>query len=1239
MAKGARKKTKWVSLSLASATATTNPPTENETDEKFKSSRGRKSYTAVVSENSARSYIAAHPSDFGYTASKDDTHHTDVSSEDRSQNQSEGGSSTPYSSGHSTYSHRAHTRYSKSSHNYYHSSGKSYHGNHYGSNSYHRSSSYSTQYTADAKNEQNEPVSINEDEYTKITTPRQDVLFKKGYLSRPKRHTTATSTMSDNGAASVNGTTDGSDTATGSGSVSTAESVTSDTTYLTEGQFMEYPTPYPYFGYFDQSGVLVMNGFAVDNNGFSYMNGGQTYIYPPNYHCSATLDTGGQVDVEQVNDVSTPIDASEVPQATDSDNSPIPVTGADLTENVEQQLVDAGIGYYEASSQQGDGAFSVPNEAEIEQPDGEKEVTFDSLDPNVALQTVLPPYGNGYDYAQFYNAYYYPGCVMAPFPVLEDAVYYEQLGVLSEEEYAKQFSFKKRKKWYRSWEEYPTELHEPGNSTDDYSSADCRNQEATSFSTAETPVHVTTPESYLEMQQSSKQPVVVPDATCTTTQPSDSSVQPQTQKSEKSEVRSHPSNPSNPVPRKQPKAAQSHPQKSRKRDLIESTLAFAEQNIDLTKSASRLTVSSKPTDARQDDANVWRTVRNGREVPVEENRDLHFIDTSAMTKMDAIEELSEATSSEEICRVTPKLEATDGAEVSVLNGAVKSDKKGERTGKKVKKTAKGKGRKQKKFNLSQQQRGFEVIEPEFTVSVKKYEESENELDVVSEEPTSEVKTYHEETNEVNSFSSPAEECLISDCTDIEQVPEVENEEDTVANLEQDLYNVRIDDLHLNDVDVLPEVPCHYDQQSVTNDESCFTSSVETTNVEEITPLNQEDEIVTDVPCLLTPVHSQPRASDTYPEEEHLKVDCSTLENSNNDSKSVHSQPSESDSYPEEENLKVDCSPLKISNDTKYVDSPPRASDIYPEEEHLKVECSTLANSNNDSMSVHNLPRASDIYPEEEHLTVNCSTLENANIDSTLVHSQPKTSDSYPEEEHLNVNCSTLENLNDSKSVRSQSRASDIYAEEEHLTANCSALENSNNSLSSEPAERDFACTENNAEEDYHDCKHFSEKEYSEDHDSGLQSPAAYVASTTSGEERKASSSSYNDSDTNLTEAVTNWLSETLRSKRLDEMFVLPEDPTLLHKIHQFNIMNLDDFLVLSSDTYSSTSADEAEDADSDYMSDVQIRKHLGDDLDMLGDKQKTESQKDPLVVKQTANGHHLAIGDHSNHKQKRCIIM
>lgn len=37
-------------------------------------------------------------------------------------------------------------------------------------------------------------ISLFPDEYTKITTPRQDVLFKKGYLNKPKNYQTQTST-------------------------------------------------------------------------------------------------------------------------------------------------------------------------------------------------------------------------------------------------------------------------------------------------------------------------------------------------------------------------------------------------------------------------------------------------------------------------------------------------------------------------------------------------------------------------------------------------------------------------------------------------------------------------------------------------------------------------------------------------------------------------------------------------------------------------------------------------------------------------------------------------------------------------------------------------------------------------------------------------------------------------------------------------------------------------------------
>ncbi|CAH0548975.1 unnamed protein product [Brassicogethes aeneus] len=54
-------------------------------------------------------------------------------------------------------------------------------------------------------------ITFNEDEYTRITTPRQDVLFKKGYLSKPKTYQTQTSTgnsTTSTGNSTGNGTPD-----------------------------------------------------------------------------------------------------------------------------------------------------------------------------------------------------------------------------------------------------------------------------------------------------------------------------------------------------------------------------------------------------------------------------------------------------------------------------------------------------------------------------------------------------------------------------------------------------------------------------------------------------------------------------------------------------------------------------------------------------------------------------------------------------------------------------------------------------------------------------------------------------------------------------------------------------------------------------------------------------------------------------------------------------------------------
>lgn len=102
------------------------------------------------------------------------------------------------------------------------------------------------------------------DEYTRITTPRQDVLFKKGYLSRMNSKT-ANFTLSSNATASssiVNGTdsTAPNSTATNSdpeSSVSTLSPATTPSMDYAQQDSMEYaPVYYP--GYCDENGMFVI---------------------------------------------------------------------------------------------------------------------------------------------------------------------------------------------------------------------------------------------------------------------------------------------------------------------------------------------------------------------------------------------------------------------------------------------------------------------------------------------------------------------------------------------------------------------------------------------------------------------------------------------------------------------------------------------------------------------------------------------------------------------------------------------------------------------------------------------------------------------------------------------------------------------------------------------------------------------------------------------------------------------
>lgn len=95
-------------------------------------------------------------------------------------------------------------------------------------------------------------VTFNEDEYTKITTPRQDVLFKKGYLGR-RRTQNPTETPE---------------------AQSTADSVESSE-YLAEEQAQYFPPP----------------GGFIDQNGVFYVNGGSYEVYDP-YTGSLTVVVG-----------------------------------------------------------------------------------------------------------------------------------------------------------------------------------------------------------------------------------------------------------------------------------------------------------------------------------------------------------------------------------------------------------------------------------------------------------------------------------------------------------------------------------------------------------------------------------------------------------------------------------------------------------------------------------------------------------------------------------------------------------------------------------------------------------------------------------------------------------------------------------------------------------------------------------------------------------------------------------
>lgn len=112
------------------------------------------------------------------------------------------------------------------------------------------------------------------DEYTRITTPRSDVLFKKGYLTRPKKYDTpTTANTSSNGSASVSVTSTDE-------SASYYQSISPETTAYMQPSYVAD-------GYEqDLSSMMYSNGF-YGQSGYFYVN--------REYFMLSKLVTGGKV--------------------------------------------------------------------------------------------------------------------------------------------------------------------------------------------------------------------------------------------------------------------------------------------------------------------------------------------------------------------------------------------------------------------------------------------------------------------------------------------------------------------------------------------------------------------------------------------------------------------------------------------------------------------------------------------------------------------------------------------------------------------------------------------------------------------------------------------------------------------------------------------------------------------------------------------------------------------------------
>ncbi|XP_070499740.1 putative uncharacterized protein DDB_G0282499 isoform X2 [Chironomus tepperi] len=644
-----------------------------------------------------------------------------------------------------------------------------------------------------------ESIKFNEDEYTRITTPRQDVLFKKGYLSRMNNKTVSqpavVSTTTDSTAPNSSITTTNSDQES---SVSTLSPSTTPSMDYGQIDGMDYTAPlyYPSY-YYDENGILVIpmyNGYNYYPNTSSATS--PVYLMPYPYQYDPFFMAPN----------------TEVPLTSEKTDSEDPrddsVESVESNEKSENEGVKANSSIAEEengarmSSEDATSNSSQREEAESDEKDAKQEQTEqneNSVNEQLSKQ-YLPFYPEfGYVYPTYGNGFYNGLCYYNGMPP-----------------HHRQTKLKRRKRFLSARNSHPSRSTE---TTTDYSDDDVGN--STTYSNRRyTPrhhngwmYHHNNHYNYNQYHYNSKYHKMNVDKNANeTTSHSNLNVNVQEfyprdiqSKDEEKEQETPKSN--NDVPAKLnndlqnqsvPKTKGELPTKNKtshtskisngrvtKKEIIEGIKSMEQQNINLV-STSKIQLNPS-NNTKVDDE--WNIIKNGKKIKVLKDTDNGLLNSnnSDETKIGNVFEVNTEIVQEEAKPIEVIQEKINiSTKKTTQQPQISKSTPQTSNNSKAKKNAKGKKNKKKNFLMTKQQDGFEIIEPEFgnnsSENKKIVDEEEAINEIVEEDGDSATEYSVENLSDTNIECELSNVVTVNECenlnvvNELEPVKEIEEEE-------------------------------------------------------------------------------------------------------------------------------------------------------------------------------------------------------------------------------------------------------------------------------------------------------------------------------------------------------------------------------------------------------------------------------------------------------------------------------